>query len=114
MVQAIIDISERANRVLNLVKAKNNLRDKSHAIERLAYEYENKVKELDETLMKLQLIRKYENKIPFTKSEKEWMEEHDWHPLDERAFKPEFVKQLLSGKGKSRVVKAKNVKDIFR
>lgn len=32
MVKAIIDISEDANRVLNIIKAKENLKDKSHAI----------------------------------------------------------------------------------
>ena len=32
MVKAIIDIDESANRVLNIVKAKENLKDKSEAI----------------------------------------------------------------------------------
>ena len=32
MVKAIVDISESANRILNIVKAKENLRDKSDAI----------------------------------------------------------------------------------
>lgn len=32
MVKAIIDIDESANRILNIVKAKENLRDKSDAI----------------------------------------------------------------------------------
>jgi hypothetical protein len=32
MVKAIIDISEESNRVLNIVKAKENLKDKSDAI----------------------------------------------------------------------------------
>ncbi len=32
MVKAIVDIDERANRVINIVKAKENLRDKSDAI----------------------------------------------------------------------------------
>ena len=33
MVQAIINISKNANQILNIVKAKNNLKDKSKAIE---------------------------------------------------------------------------------
>ncbi len=32
MVKAIVDISDQANRVLNIVKAKENLRDKSDAL----------------------------------------------------------------------------------
>jgi len=32
MVKAIVDIDESANRVLNIIKAKENLRDKSDAI----------------------------------------------------------------------------------
>jgi len=32
MVKAIVDIDEEANRILNIVKAKENLRDKSDAI----------------------------------------------------------------------------------
>lgn len=32
MVKAIIDIDEKANRVINIVKAKENLKDKSEAI----------------------------------------------------------------------------------
>ena len=45
MVQAIINIDERANRVLNIVKAKYGLRDKSQAIETMAKQYEEKVLE---------------------------------------------------------------------
>ena len=32
MVKAIVDIDEKANRVINIVKAKENLKDKSDAI----------------------------------------------------------------------------------
>ncbi len=32
MVKAIVDINDEANRILNIVKAKENLRDKSDAI----------------------------------------------------------------------------------
>ncbi|NYZ78547.1 DUF2683 family protein [Candidatus Micrarchaeota archaeon] len=45
MVQAVIDISEHANRVLAIVKAKYSLNDKSQAIELMAREYEEKVLE---------------------------------------------------------------------
>lgn len=40
MVQAVIDIPERANRVLNIVKAKFGLRNKSEAINLVVEEYE--------------------------------------------------------------------------
>ncbi len=39
MVQAMIRISDEANQILNIVKAKNNLRDKSEAIELVVREY---------------------------------------------------------------------------
>ena len=39
MVQAMIDISDEANQILNIVKAKHNLRDKSKAIEKVILEY---------------------------------------------------------------------------
>jgi len=40
MVQAIVRLSPRANRVINIVKAMHGLKDKSQAINRLAKEYE--------------------------------------------------------------------------
>ena len=40
MVQAMINIPERTNRVLNIVKAKHGLRDKSSAIALVVAEYE--------------------------------------------------------------------------
>ncbi len=40
MVQAVIDIEDRANRVLNIVKAKFGLKDKSQAINIVVNEYE--------------------------------------------------------------------------
>ncbi|HIE34521.1 MAG TPA: DUF2683 domain-containing protein [Candidatus Altiarchaeales archaeon] len=39
MVKAIIDISEEANRVLNIIKAKYNLQNKSQAINHMTHEY---------------------------------------------------------------------------
>ena len=43
MVQAIINISEKANRVINIVKAKYGLKDKSEAINTMAGEYQQSV-----------------------------------------------------------------------
>ena len=45
MVQAIINIQDRTNQVLNIVKAKFNLRDKSQAIDVMAFQYEEEVLE---------------------------------------------------------------------
>ena len=40
MVKAMIDINEKTNRVLNIVKAKYGLKDKSEAIDVVVSEYE--------------------------------------------------------------------------
>lgn len=61
MVQALINISDRANRVLNIVKAKHSLKDKSEAINVLAHEYETELLEPElrsEYVEKLNKIRK--------------------------------------------------------
>lgn len=39
MVQALVEIDENTNRVLNVVKAKYNLKDKGAAIKRVVSEY---------------------------------------------------------------------------
>ena len=39
MVQAMINISNEANQILNIVKAKHNLKDKSKALEIVILEY---------------------------------------------------------------------------
>jgi hypothetical protein len=45
MVQAVIKLSDHSNRILNIVKAKYGLRDKSEAIEKIAIEYEQEILE---------------------------------------------------------------------
>ena len=45
MVQAMIDISNEANQILNIVKAKHNLKDKSKAIEKVILEYGSEMME---------------------------------------------------------------------
>ncbi|MCX6816190.1 MAG: DUF2683 family protein [Candidatus Aenigmarchaeota archaeon] len=45
MVQAVVRLSEHANRILNIVKAKYDLRDKSEAIEKVTTEYEQEILE---------------------------------------------------------------------
>jgi len=45
MVQAIINVNDHTNRVLNIVKAKYALKDKSQAIEMMAQQYEENILE---------------------------------------------------------------------
>lgn len=45
MVQAFVNLSDHVNRVLNIIKAKHGLRDKSQAIEVMATEYEDSILE---------------------------------------------------------------------
>jgi len=42
---AIVKLNDEANQVINIVKAKYGLRDKSQAINKMAEEYENEVLE---------------------------------------------------------------------
>ena len=43
MPKAVVDLSEHANRIVNVVKARDGLKGKSEAIERIVEEYEEKV-----------------------------------------------------------------------
>ena len=68
MVQAIINIDERTNRVLNIVKAKYGLKDKSAAINKMAAEYEEEILEpplKPEYIKKLKEIEKQKTVGPF-------------------------------------------------
>jgi hypothetical protein len=63
MVQAIINIDERTNRILNIIKAKYGLKDKSAAIIKMAEEYEAEILEPElkpEYIEKLKKIEKQE------------------------------------------------------
>ncbi len=62
MVQAIINISEKANRILNIIKAKYDLKDKSQAIDMMARRYEEDLLEPElrpEYIIKAQRIQKH-------------------------------------------------------
>lgn len=52
---AIVKLKEKTNRVINVVKAKYGLKDKSHAIDKMAEEYEN---ELLEPALRPQYVEK--------------------------------------------------------
>lgn len=45
MVQALISIEDHTNRILNIIKAKYGLKDKSAAIDMMATEYEEEILE---------------------------------------------------------------------
>jgi hypothetical protein len=66
MVQAIIDINERTNRILNILKAKYGLKDKSQAIERMAEEYEENLLEPELKPTYVEKIRNIESKGKFS------------------------------------------------
>jgi hypothetical protein len=63
MVQAIINIDNRTNRVLNIVKAKFDLKDKSEAIDVMAQQYED-------TILEPQLRPEYIGKLKEIKKKK--------------------------------------------
>lgn len=61
MVQAIINIEDHTNRILNIIKAKYGLKDKSEAIDMMATEYEENILEPElkpEYIEKAKKIRK--------------------------------------------------------
>ncbi len=55
MPKAMVEISKRANRVLNIIKAKYDLKDKSQAINRMAEEFG---KNLLEPQLRLEYVKK--------------------------------------------------------
>ena len=63
MVQAIINIEDHTNRVLNIVKAKFGLKDKSEAINMMAEQYE-------QNILEPELRPEYVEKLSKIKNEK--------------------------------------------
>lgn len=64
MVQAIVSISDHANRVLNIVKAKYGLRDKSEAIEVVTAGYEEEILEPELRPEYIEKLKKLEKQKP--------------------------------------------------
>ena len=64
MVKAMIDIDEHANRVINMVKAKFGLRDKSQAINVMAIGYEEEVLEPELRPEFIEELKKAEKEKP--------------------------------------------------
>ena len=63
MVQAIINISKNANQILNIVKARNNFKDKSEAIEFVTLGY-------GENILEPELRPEFVEKILKTENQK--------------------------------------------
>ena len=62
MVKAIININESTNRLLNILKAKYGLKDKSQAINKMAEQYEEEILEPElrpEYVEKIKKIQKH-------------------------------------------------------
>ena len=62
MVKAIINIDEHTNRLLNILKAKYGLKDKSQAINKMAEQYEEEILEPElrpEYVEKIKKIQKH-------------------------------------------------------
>ena len=67
MVKAIININENTNRLLNILKAKYGLKDKSEAIDKMAKDYEEEILEPELRPEYVEKIRKIEKKGKFKK-----------------------------------------------
>ena len=58
------------------------------------------------------LMKKYSKKESFTQEELDWMEETDWHPVDEMGLKPQFIKKLEEAE-KRKSIKGKTIEELF-
>jgi len=67
MVKAIININENTNRLLNILKAKYGLKDKSEAIDKMAKEYEEEILEPELRPEYVEKIKKIEKHGKFKK-----------------------------------------------
>ncbi|HLC96841.1 MAG TPA: DUF2683 family protein [Candidatus Nanoarchaeia archaeon] len=65
MVQAMINISEDTNQVLNIVKARFNLKDKSEAIEKVVLDYGEDILEPELRPEFIQRIKRIEKEGKF-------------------------------------------------
>ena len=61
MVQAVVKLSEKTNRVINIVKAKHGLKDKSQAIEMITNAYEEQMLEPELRPEFVEEVRKIES-----------------------------------------------------
>ncbi|MFH0884299.1 MAG: hypothetical protein V1861_01155 [Candidatus Micrarchaeota archaeon] len=64
-------------------------------------------------IKKLELLRKFIEKEPFTEEDLWWMDNNDWHPVDEKQMRLDFVKEV-GKRGKGKPIRAKSVDEIFK
>ncbi|MFH0927529.1 MAG: hypothetical protein V1822_03020 [Candidatus Micrarchaeota archaeon] len=63
-----------------------------------------------EQMHKLEILRKYVEKEPFSAEDLKWMDENDWHPVDEKQLKKDFIKSVqTSSKSSPRKVSLKEL-----
>ena len=67
MVQALLNLSENSNRVLNVIKAKYNFRDKSEAVEFIVQEFVEKENEPELKPDFIEKIKSIEKKGKFSR-----------------------------------------------
>ncbi len=66
-----------------------------------------------EKLQKLEILRKFLDRELLNEDDYEWMDKHDWHPVDEQALRPEFVRESLRISKKGKFKKVKKISDLF-
>jgi len=64
-------------------------------------------------IRKAEIFNKYVKKEELTKEDYNFIEEIDWHPVDELPLKKEFVKDMKKSDSEKRVA-VKNVDDLFK
>ena len=52
-------------------------------------------------MRKVEILQKYLNHVPFSADDLKWMDQNDWHPVDERPMRKEFVHEVLKERGRS-------------
>lgn len=67
MVKAIININESTNRLINIIKAKYGLKDKSQAIDLMAEQYEEEILEPELRPEYIEKIKKIQKEGKFKK-----------------------------------------------
>ena len=51
-------------------------------------------------MRKVEILQKYLEHAPFSAEDLTWMDENDWHPVDERPMRKEFVREVQKERGR--------------
>lgn len=65
-------------------------------------------------ISKSSLRKKFKNKEAFTKTEYDWMDGKDWHPIDELPFKADFVGHLIKISKSKKFVGVKRIDELLK